>query len=272
VRLRSTLGKARRQILSSVYRHPVSLGNCGPLVSFTFDDFPRTALTVGGPILERYGARGTYYTAMGLMNMGSMNPSSEPGDLFRSEDLDALLERGHELASHTFSHLSSRSVSTEAFCRDVKQGMQALQAATGVEAPNFAYPFGDATLASKRAQELQPGKSGITSARGIVPGLNGPEIDLSLLRANRLYGAIDGAAAAEKLIAENTNRKTWLIFYTHDVHPNPSPYGCTPELLEAVVSSAARSGSRILMVREALAEIGVQSGNPKTRARNYVTV
>ena len=61
----------------------------------------------------------------------------------------------------------------------------------------------------------------------------------------------------EGLILENAKRKSWLIFYTHDVRPEPSRYGCTPELLEAAVSSAVHSGSRILTVREALAEVGV---------------
>jgi peptidoglycan/xylan/chitin deacetylase (PgdA/CDA1 family) len=262
VSLRSLAGTARRGVLSKLYRKPVPLRDCGPIVSFTFDDFPRTALTVGGPILERYGARGTYYTAMGLMNMdltktGPMKTSSEVGDQFRREDLETLLEHGHELASHTFTHISSRSVSRATFCQDVSKGIDALKKSTGEVAANFAYPFGDVALTSKRA--LQPGarnNPGVTSARGIIPGLNGPEIDLSLLRANSLYGDVDRASRAEELIAENMIRKTWLIFYTHDVSPNPSPYGCTPELLEAAISCAARSASRILTVREALAEIG----------------
>jgi peptidoglycan/xylan/chitin deacetylase (PgdA/CDA1 family) len=255
VTLRSILGKARRRGLTSLYRHPVALGNCGPIVSFTFDDFPRSALTVGGPILEHYGARGTYYTAMGLMNSGN-----ELSDQFCREDLDTLLERGHELASHTFTHISGRSVPTEAFCQDVKLGMDAIKKSVGVEASNFAYPFGDVTFASKRTLELgDTGNLGVTSARGIIPGLNGPEIDLNLLRANSLYGDIDRADRAERLIAENANRKTWLIFYTHDVRPDSTPHGCTPELLEAVVSCAAQSGSRILTVRETLAEVGVIS-------------
>ena len=41
--------------------------NAQPLISFTFDDFPRSALTVGGEILERHGARGTYYASLGVM-------------------------------------------------------------------------------------------------------------------------------------------------------------------------------------------------------------
>lgn len=37
-----------------------------PLVSFTFDDVPDTALHNGAAILERHGVRGTFYIAGGL--------------------------------------------------------------------------------------------------------------------------------------------------------------------------------------------------------------
>ncbi len=247
--LRSVLGAARRRVLGSMYRRTVALGDRGPIVTFSFDDFPRSAYLAGGAILERFGARGTYYTALGLMNT-----SNELGEQFRAEDLDSLLEKGHELASHTFSHISCRGVSGAAFREDVKQGKEAIERLAGGDAPNFAYPFGDVTFEAKRTLRV-----GLSTARSIVPGFNGPEIDLSLLRANSLYGGIEGARQAEELIRENFERKSWLIFYTHDVRSKPSAYGCTPELLEAAVSAAAGSGSRILTVREALVEVGVVS-------------
>lgn len=248
---RSLLGGARRQILGSLYRRAVPLENREPVVSFTFDDFPRSAYSVGGSILEQFGARGTFYAAWGLMNT-----CNELGDHFRADDLDSLLERGHELGSHTYSHISCRTSSCSAFCEDAEKGRRAVEKVTGVESSNFAYPFGDVTLRGKQALE-----SSFASIRGIIPGLNGPEADLNLLRANSLYGDLEAARRAEELIAENLRRKSWLIFYTHDVRPNHSPFGCTPELFESVVSSVSRSGCRILTVREALFEAGVRSGN-----------
>jgi|HubBroStandDraft_6_1064221.scaffolds.fasta_scaffold00055_26 peptidoglycan/xylan/chitin deacetylase (PgdA/CDA1 family) len=246
--VRSGLGAARRRVLCSLYRRTVPLGDGGPIVSFSFDDFPRTALSAGGAILEQVGARGTYYAAIGLMNT-----SNELGEQFRSGDLDSLLEKGHELASHTFNHISCRSVSGAEFREDVAKGRKAIEEVAGVESANFAYPFGHVTLQAKRTLGLDLG-----SARSIVPGFNGPEIDLNLLRANSLYGDLDEAGRAEELILENMERKNWLIFYTHDVRSKPSAFGCTPALLEAAVSCAVRRGCRILTVREALAEVGVE--------------
>src|SRR6185437_7943730 len=126
-----------------------------------------------------------------------------------------------------------------AFQADVRKGIEAVNELTGGNATNFAYPFGHVTFATKKAVGNM-----VTSARGVFPGFNGPEVDLNLLRANRLYGDVDQLDGAKRLIEENVRRNSWLIFYTHDVRPNPSQYGCTPELLESVLSVAAASGSQ----------------------------
>jgi peptidoglycan/xylan/chitin deacetylase (PgdA/CDA1 family) len=263
VSLRSRVGAVRREGLRSLYKRIIVAQNRAPLVSFSFDDFPRTAYSSGGAILEKYGVRGTYYTAWGLKNT-----ANELGEQFRSEDVDALLEKGHELASHTFNHISSRAVSYAAFRDDVEKGRKMIAEAAGADTGNFAYPFGDVTFEAKR--RLSPG---LTSARGIFGGLNGPEIDLNLLRANSLYGGLKGMAGVEELIRENTARKSWLIFYTHDVRENPSAYGCTPALFAAAVDCAVRSGGAlVLTVQEALTEVGVQNGSPKVQARCGVAV
>jgi peptidoglycan/xylan/chitin deacetylase (PgdA/CDA1 family) len=210
-------------------------------VSFSFDDFPRTALTVGGKILKGVGARATYYTAVGLMD--SVN---ELGPQFRRDDLHALLQEGHELGNHTFSHVSARATSLADYCEEVTRGNQALTEVLGIIASrNFSYPFGEVTFRVKK----RVGQN-IPSCRGIFRGLNGPAVDLNLLYANSLYGGTEQLAAAKALIDENTRRKTWLIFYTHDVQPHPSPYGCTPALLEEIVNAVQRSGARIVTVSE----------------------
>lgn len=252
--LRTALGTVRRATLFSIHQRLVPLGDRGPIVSFAFDDFPRTAYTVGRCILRSFGARGTYYVAIGLMNT-----SNKSGDLFQLEDLHSLVADGHELASHTFSHLSCRAVSLCAFRRDVQEGREAIRRVTNLPVScNFAYPYGEVTLAAKKAlgQEM-------ASCRGTYGGINGPDLDLNLLRANSLYGGLDQFARVERLILENEKQRGWLIFYSHDVCPSPSRFGCTPSLLEAAVSFAFKRGSRISTVAEVLADPGLrQSARP----------
>jgi len=242
--IRSAAGEARRHLLACVLRRPVALRKPGPLVSFAFDDFPRTAYTIGGAILRNFGARATYYVAMGLMNA-----VNELGESFHLEDLHSLAEDGHELASHTFRHSSSRRVSLSVFQEDARRGQRAIQEiAKLIPTSNFAYPYGEVTLAAKRAL----GKE-MNSCRGTAGGLNGPIVDLNLLRANGLYGELNRLKSVERLILENERREGWLIFYTHDVRVKPSRYGCTPELLESTVRFATRRGVNILPIVEVLA-------------------
>lgn len=247
--LRAALGMVRRRVLCTLHRRLVPLGERGPIVSFAFDDFPRTAYTTGGSILKSFGVRGTYYAAIGLMNA-----SNDLGEQFQEDDLYSLVSNGHEVAGHTFSHIPCSSVTLSAFQQDVKKGQQAIRRITGI-APsgNFAYPYGDVTLAAKKALGEE-----IMSCRGIFGGINAPDVDLNLLRANSLYGDVDQLTHVEKLISENKTKKGWLIFYTHDVRDNPSRYGCTPALLVSAVSAAIRSGSEISTVAELVGELQPQ--------------
>jgi peptidoglycan/xylan/chitin deacetylase (PgdA/CDA1 family) len=254
--LRSALSAVRRETLCLLYKRTVPWGDRSPIVSFTFDDFPRTAYLVGGAILKKFDARGTYYTAPGLMNT-----ANELGEQFTSEDVHSLLDDGHELACHTYSHISSRAVACSVYRNDVERGRKAMEEVAGIsDSGNFSYPYGHVTLNCKRS--LGPK---VSSSRSIFPGCNGPEIDLNLLRANSLYGDMDQFEKAQNLILENEKSKSWLIFYSHDVRLKPSPYGCTPALFESTVSFAVQRGCRILTVKEALAELGVPGASQDAR-------
>jgi peptidoglycan/xylan/chitin deacetylase (PgdA/CDA1 family) len=269
--LRALASAAYRTVLCSVHCRMVPIGSHGPVVSFTFDDFPRTAYSVAGRILEAFGARGTYYVAPHLMGR-----QTDVGEICNAEDLRSVLEKGHELGTQTSHHFSARKLSPQAFRKDVEQGILEAEQVAGRPARNFAYPYGHMTLGTKKHLD-----SVVSSSRSIFPGINGPkisgvktgpqingaktgaktgvklgpQIDLNLLRANRLYGDMAGAPQVEQLIQQNVAQKGWLIFYTHDVRPNPSQYGCTSELFECAVSAAAGSGSRILTVEQFLSEI-----------------
>src|SRR5206468_10113838 len=54
--------------------------------------------------------------------------------------------------------------------------------------------------------------------------------------------------AVQALIAENAQVNGWLIFATHDVCEDPSPYGCLPKFFEQVVRCSIDSGARVLPV------------------------
>jgi peptidoglycan/xylan/chitin deacetylase (PgdA/CDA1 family) len=235
------LNTVRQYALGMLNRRPARLLCPGPIITFTFDDFPRTALETGGSLLEDYGARGTYYVAPALQ--GSSN---HLGEFFSSEDLHAAVARGHELGNHTYGHVAASRISPRAFWKDVEKAQAALHNFAAFSAGNFAYPYGDITARAKLSTQA------VRSARSVFPGINKRSFDLYQLKANSIYGDSNSAPAAVKLIAENARQCGWLIFYTHDVRPAPSSYGCTPALFERVLQEARKSGAQILPIREAL--------------------
>ena len=90
-------GRWRRAVAQCRHRQPVPVDLTIGLISFTFDDFPRSAYRTGAAILQSHGLR-----------VPTMRPSDwrEPpgptGELFDASDVGSLIEQGHELGCHTF--------------------------------------------------------------------------------------------------------------------------------------------------------------------------
>ena len=68
-------GFYQRKVASLAHRKLFSIHLQRPLISFTFDDFPRSAIHTGGAILNRFGVAGTYYAAFGLVDQSTPRPN-----------------------------------------------------------------------------------------------------------------------------------------------------------------------------------------------------
>jgi hypothetical protein len=82
--------------------------------------------------------------------------------------------------------------------------------------------------------------------------LNADTADLNQLCAYFLEKADGKFELVKALIERNAEARGWLIFATHDVAPDASPYGCTPEFFKNVVQYAVDSGAQVLPVVKAL--------------------
>jgi hypothetical protein len=76
--------------------------------------------------------------------------------------------------------------------------------------------------------------------------------DLNALPSERLYQGVITPQRVTELVQRVADCKGWLIFYTHDVEAQPSPWGCTPDLLDFAVRAALESGCKVLPVNQAL--------------------
>ena len=224
----------------------------GGVASFTFDDFPRSALTVGGAILENHGARGTYYTAMKFAGGGN-----HLGPMFDLADLAAAQGAGHEIACHTHSHLDCRYASGTQIAAEIDENAQALGAVLTPAPTSFAYPYGAISLTAKRLLARR-----FATCRGTGEGINAGATDLADLLVVTLYAHRFDEPALQARIDEAQTRNGWIIFYTHDICEQPSEWGCTPAQLEAVVGYAAQR-LPVLPVRDVAVRL---SGGRSVRA------
>jgi peptidoglycan/xylan/chitin deacetylase (PgdA/CDA1 family) len=222
---------------------PFELRNATPMVSFTFDDLPKSAATVGARILEHHGARGTFYV------IGSQVGTSLPEwEMVDRDDVVALHRRGHEIACHTFSHKRTCDIDAKTLAAEVRRNQDFLHTLDpSIQIENFAYPFGYGSFNHKR----QLGGL-FRSCRSIVPGVNSGAADLQFLRAMPLIDKRIDRDGIERAFDEAQDANGWLIFYTHDVADEPSAYGCSPALLNYAIEAAAARKIPVLSMAEAL--------------------
>jgi peptidoglycan/xylan/chitin deacetylase (PgdA/CDA1 family) len=235
-------GRYIRSAAGSFFRRPLVVRTKRPLISFSFDDFPRSAFFAGGTILQNAGVRGTYYVSLGLM--GKQEPT---GTICLPEDLKLLRERGHELGCHTFDHCDSWNTETSTFLKSVNRNRQALvDLFPGSQFKSFSYPINPPRIRTKGKMAKQ-----FVCSRGGGQRHNVGTTDSNYLAAYFLEKSRGNLALVKEAIDLNHQSGGWLIFATHDIDSNPTPYGCTPEFFSEVVEYSLRSGALVVPVIEA---------------------
>ncbi len=112
---------------------------------------------------------------------------------------------------------------------------------------NFAYPYGDLSVRTKRYLE-----SRFDSCRSSHAGINTGLADLGALNAWPLQNAAVDHDKIVRLIAETVHRRGWLIFYSHEVAEHHGRFGVSPDLLELAASTAKRAGCVLTNIAETL--------------------
>ncbi len=242
-------GKYCRTLSTITARRLTKMQNAIPLISFTFDDFPQSALEIGGRILRSYGACGTYYVSLGLLDR------DEPtGRICSASDLADVVDRGHELGCHTFWHSDAWQTDPGSFEESILTNRLRLkEILPGAQFVTMSYPINTPRPDTKRRSARY-----FTGCRGGGQALNVGKVDLNYMQAFFLEQSRDTPSTVWELIEHNRQQTGWLIFATHDITVRPSRFGCTPEFFEEVVMRAAKSGALILPVAQALSALSLQ--------------
>ena len=218
--------------------------NTKPLISFTFDDFPDSALSIGGAILREHGVVGTYYVSLGLLGR-----DAPTGHICTPEHVAEVIAQGHELGCHTFDHDDAWETDSRRFEESLLANEQALRRLLPhTRFATMSYPISTPRPDIKRRAERR-----FDACRGGGQSVNTGSVDLNYLRAFFLEQARDSPDSIWEMIDRNTIERGWLIFATHDVSAQPTRFGCTPDFFKRVVGTAKASGARILPVAKALA-------------------
>ena len=253
-RVRHRLAMEATRVL---FRRQLDVRTPAPLISFTFDDFPRSAFLNASAILGRYGILGTYYVSLSLAGK-----QSQMGPMYQTEDLKELARLGHELGCHTFGHCHSWNTPPDLFEKAILDNQQALnEVLPGKVFQTFSYPFSGPRLPVKqvagrhflccRGGGLRAGRFFLRHHAG-GQTFNSGTTDLNLLCAFFLEQSRENPEAVKRLIDQNAQARGWLILATHDVRDTPSRFGCTPAFFEQVVQWSLESGARLLPVVKAL--------------------
>ena len=247
--IHAILNRARNSFSERVTRnwtpHALYSASNTPLVSITFDDFPRSAATTGARVLRAFDAKGTYFVAGGRAGR-----HLDGLDQFTDEDLLAVAEEGHEIGCHTFSHLRLPSAARGDVEADLGLNSAYIRRLLGeYTMTSFAYPFGAASIPSKSFLHDR-----FPFCRGIWSGINKGRVDFAQLRAVPLDHRLDLAQLA-RLLDEAERSNGWLIFFTHDVSESPSPYGCKTRDLALLLEGVTKRGIPVLPVRDAGAKV-----------------
>ena len=227
----SLRGKLRRRLVRLRARRPAARGPERPWVSFSFDDAPVSAATVGAAILERHGVRATFYIAAGLAGTNDRSGSYADGRQVRD-----VAARGHEIGCHTFSHHDCGRASAAEVEDELDRNARAF-AGWGLPAPStFAYPYGDVAAPVKGVVGRR-----FALARGVHPGRIHAGSDLAQAPAVSCDGPGGGARALACLRA-TVARGGWLILIAHEVAEPPGEFSVRPGVLDGLAAAARELG------------------------------
>lgn len=212
-----------------------------PLVTFTFDDCPLSAIEEGAKRLEQKGWRSTIYVASGMFAV-----TNHHGKMASASDIQAAHQNGHEIGGHSFSHIDMSNVPVETILDEIDKNQAELVSHSIPRPRSFAFPFGETTPSLKEILGTK-----FEALRGIHPGMNVGRVDLNQVKSDPLFSSRNIDELITKIHSLKAN-PSWMTFFTHDVRERPSLWGCTPEDFTRVIDAVESVEAIVLPLIDAV--------------------
>lgn len=246
---RTLPAKLKRRLTQWRHAAPTSISGEHFNVSFTFDDFPKSAVN-GADIVEAHGGRAAFYACTKMI--GTTGPYGEMFDIPTMLDLE---ERGHEIGAHTHSHIDCALTSRKTVLSDIQENLDQLAKSGLKNKPtSLAYPYGE-TLYNTKKEVVK----NFQLCRGILPGINIGKVDRAQLRCFELNGNLSTTQRAQSAIEEAKNTGGWVIIFTHDVSPTPTEFGTTSAVIEDLCKRSVDAGATLSTPSQAAKTYGITS-------------
>jgi peptidoglycan/xylan/chitin deacetylase (PgdA/CDA1 family) len=145
----------------------------GRVFGITFDDGYENNLRCALPVLQRFGFTATCYVVANLIGQSNSWDAAHgiaQVPLMNVEQLQAWVDGGQEVGSHTLSHANLASLSEAQQVQEIAESKAALEKilrqASGVQ--HFCYPYGAYTTVTVEAVRQTGHRTATTTARARV--------------------------------------------------------------------------------------------------------
>ena len=191
-------------------------GNRAAAISYTFDDNTRDQYTVGVPMLNEAGFKGTFFvipdaTSETVEDAAKKVPLKRAWGSITWTELKEISEQGHEIASHTWSHPNMTKLTSEEVDAQFGKAYNAIKTRIGKPPLTLAFPFNAST----------------------------PEVQAAALKYHVAFRAYQIGLGEKSTVAslnawadKQIGDKTWGVIMAHAIANGYSALG-DPEILRA---------------------------------------
>ncbi|AMP20218.1 hypothetical protein AZF37_02635 [endosymbiont 'TC1' of Trimyema compressum] len=156
-------------------------------ILLTFDDGSVTVYNNAYPLMKKYGFVSTQFI---------ISSHLDNGGVMTKEQVKEMAASGHEIGSHSYSHLDLANVSDSTLEQEVVQSKKDLEALVGQPVVSFCYPAGKFSTNVQNYLEKSGYLSAVTTVNGFANKTEQGAFELKRIRINRGY---TGAVLKEKL-------------------------------------------------------------------------
>lgn len=217
------------------------------IVSVTFDDGWKSVADNAAPILCEYRIPTTQYVITGNLTSSAYMSAAQ---------LDAMNLAGHEIASHSITHMDFGKAGVDDITREFETSKQTLVKMGLAEdgAVNFAYPYGSTSALSDMI-----GKQHYTSMRDTLTGKFYPGL-VNVREGYDPYKIIGytvehdtDIADIRKALQYAKQHNGWFILSLHQIDDSDTNYSISSDMFREILKTIMDENVKTMTVRDALA-------------------